>query len=274
MDEKVPAFCEETAPRCPPNGLSTTVEAGAGSVPGEGQVGQLGGDPAPRGRVAEAFGADGDRRGARGEEIGRVAAASRCRPCRSRGSRPSPRRVATCSRAIARIAGPETPPVRPPSHGSRVCGWSAIPLSVLTSETASAPALLGGRRDGRGLGRVRRELHDQRLLGLRADPLDRRGRLGRIGAHDEAGLDVRARDVQLDHRHLVARPDGRDERRELVAAEAHHRDDQRHGQLGELRQVRLEEAVEPLVRQPDRVDQPGRRLPQPRRRVALARLER
>ena len=57
--------------------------------------------------------------------------------------------LATCSRAIARIAGPETPPVRPPSHGSRVSGWSAMPLSVFTSETASAPALLGGPGHGR-----------------------------------------------------------------------------------------------------------------------------
>ena len=46
----------------------------------------------------------------------------------------------TCSSAIARTAGPDTPPVVPPSQGWRVRGSSAIPLSVLISETASAPA--------------------------------------------------------------------------------------------------------------------------------------
>src|SRR4029077_6569445 len=52
----------------------------------------------------------------------------------------------------------------------------------------------------------------------------------------------------------------------------HHRDDQWNVQLSQLRQVVLEESIEALVRQPDRVDQPGWRLPQARRRVAGARL--
>ena len=39
-----------------------------------------------------------------------------------------------------------------------------------------------------------------------------------------------------------------DERGQLVAGEAHHRDHQRHRQLGQLRQVVREEAVEALVR--------------------------
>ena len=46
----------------------------------------------------------------------------------------------TCCSAIARTAGPETPPVVPPSHGPPPPGSSAMPLSVLISETASAPA--------------------------------------------------------------------------------------------------------------------------------------
>ena len=46
------------------------------------------------------------------------------------------------------------------------------------------------------------------------------------------------------------------------------------GSCGELRQVVREVALEALVGQPDRVDHAAGELPQPRRRVALARLER
>ena len=46
------------------------------------------------------------------------------------------------------------------------------------------------------------------------------------------------------------------------------------GSSASLRQVVREVAVEPLVGQADRVDHPAGQLPQPRRRVALARLER
>src|SRR4051794_32412546 len=45
----------------------------------------------------------------------------------------------SCASAIARIAGPLTPPLPAPSHGAPLRGSSAMPLSVLTSETASAP---------------------------------------------------------------------------------------------------------------------------------------
>ena len=181
--------------------------------------------------------------------------------------------AATCSRAIARIAGPETPPVRPPSHGSPVSGSSAIPFSVFTSETASAPAPSAAAATAAGSRGVRRELHDQRLRRLRPHALDRQGGLGRVRAHDQAGLHVRAGHVQLQHRDLVALAHRGHEVSELLAREAHHRDHERHRQARQLGQVRGEEALQALVRQPDRVDHPGGGLPEPRRRVALARLE-
>src|SRR3954454_19772821 len=46
----------------------------------------------------------------------------------------------SCARAIARTAGPDTPPLPAPSHGSPLRGSNAMPFSVLIRETASAPA--------------------------------------------------------------------------------------------------------------------------------------
>ena len=73
----------------------------------------------------------------------------------------------TCASAIARIAGPESPPLSPPSQGSPLRGSSATRASVLISDSASPrrPAAARHRRDVGGVGR---ELHDQRLGGQRA----------------------------------------------------------------------------------------------------------
>ena len=57
---------------------------------------------------------------------------------------------ATWASAIGRTAGPDTPPVPPPSHGSPLSGASAIPLRVLISETASAPASCAARATAPG----------------------------------------------------------------------------------------------------------------------------
>ena len=70
-------------------------------------------------------------------------------------------------------------------------------------------------------------------------------------------------------------PTRRDQPRELVAAEAHDGDDQRHGQLRQLRAGRdSRKPSSPLLGSPIELISPAGRLPQPRRRVALARLER
>ena len=57
---------------------------------------------------------------------------------------------------------------RRPSHGRPLAGSSAIPLSVLISATASAPAPSRRRGHRGGVGGVGRELDDQRLLRERA----------------------------------------------------------------------------------------------------------
>ena len=61
--------------------------------------------------------------------------------------------------------------------------------------------------------------------------------------------------------HLVALRERGDEPGHLVAAEAHHVDDQRNRQLGQLGQVVGEVALEPLVGQTDRVHEAGGQLP-------------
>ena len=55
-------------------------------------------------------------------------------------------------------------------------------------------------------------------------------------------------------------------------ARAHHRDRQRDRQLGEQRQVLIDEPGKPLVREADRVDHPGGGLEDPRRRIPDPRL--
>jgi len=71
---------------------------------------------------------------------------------------------------------------------------------------------------------------------------------------------------------LRARVARGDERSELIAGRPHHVGDQRRRQRGELGQILGEIAVEALVGQPDRVDQAGGRLPQPRGALPLARV--
>ena len=51
------------------------------------------------------------------------------------------RTACTWASATARTAGPETPPVPAPSHGSPLRGSKDIPRIVLISDTALAPAL-------------------------------------------------------------------------------------------------------------------------------------
>jgi hypothetical protein len=126
-------------------------------------------------------------------------------------------------------------------------------LSVFTSETASAPARSAAAATAHAL---------EQALGL-----------GRVGAHHEACLDVRAGDVELDQGDLGPHADRPHQPLDLLGAEAHHGDDQRDRQLRQGRQVLAQEALEALVGQPDRVDQASRGLEQARRRVALARLD-
>ena len=181
----------------------------------------------------------------------------------------------TCASAIARTAGPETPPVLPPSHGSPGrCGCGAIPRSVLISETASAPCCSAAAATSAGDAQLGVSLTISGFARHWAHGVEQCRELDRVGAEHQPGLDVRAGDVELERGDLVALADGSNQVRDLVGRVAHHVDDQRDRQLGELRQVLREELLEALVGQPDRVQQAGRELVQARRRVALARRER
>ncbi len=173
----------------------------------------------------------------------------------------------TWPRANARIAAPERPPLPAPSQGRRVAGSIADGLQRVDQGDRVGAALLGRQRHRCRLGDVWSELDDQRLRCPRAQILDERQRLLRLLPDDQPGLDVRAGDVQLQGRDLAPARDPLDQARELHVARAHHGDNQRHRKLSQERQVLVEEPVEPLVGQADRVDHPGGCLEDPRRRV-------
>ena len=178
------------------------------------------------------------------------------RPGRARSRGPPGRtRRRSRRRATARRAGAD---------------GSAMPRSVLMSETASAPCASAAAATSAGDVQFGVSFT---ISGLRGERAHAR-RAARAVSPGSAPMtmpvfDVRAGDVELERGDLVALGERRHELGDLLAGEAHDVDDQRHRQLGELRQVVLEVAVEALVRQPDRVDHAAGQLPQPRRRVAL-----
>ena len=150
-----------------------------------------------------------------------------------------------------------------------------MPLQGVDQRDGVGARRLGGRGDRRRVGRVGVSLAISGLSRQRAHALDGARGLGRVGAHDQAGLDVRAGEVELDQRDLVAR------RRPPRPARPARRGrspspttNSGTGSSASCGRSSARKPLEALVRQADRVDQPGRRLPQPRRRVALARRER
>ena len=177
---------------------------------------QLGSDPGAGGRIAEALGPDRDEICARPKQIECVLARSGRLPSRRPGSRPPAHTAWTCASATARTAGPETPPVVPPSQGSPVRGCSAIPRIVLISDSALAPAPSAARAtaatsDAFG---VSLTISGLSVSGRTRSSSARRSL--RVGAHHEPGLDVRARDVQLERRDLVALRERADELGDLA----------------------------------------------------------
>ena len=151
-----------------------------------------------------------------------------------------------------------------------------MPRSVLMSETASAPCGLGGGGDVGRRGAVRRQLHDQRLArerphARRAAPPSRAGSAPMIIPVSTFGQETLSSSAATSSRSANAATSVAD----LLAGEAHDVDDQRDRQLGELRQVvRRGSRARPLFGSPIELIMPAGELPQPRRRVALARLER
>ena len=196
-------------------------------------------------------------------------------PSRRWGSRTRPRTSETWASATARTAGPDTPPVFPPSHGSPGrCGCGAIPRSVLISETASAPCSSAAAATSAGEAQLGVSLTISGLAVRARTASSSAGDLARVGAEHQAGLDVRAGDVELERGDLVALAHPFDQFGDLVVGAAHDVDDQRDGQLGELRQVLRRNPSRPLFGRPIEFSSPLGQLVQPRRRVALARRER
>ncbi len=178
----------------------------------------------------------------------------------------------TCSSAIARIAAPDRPPLPPPSHGRPRMRFHRMRLQRVDQRDRRCPRGLRRAGDLRRRRHVGRELHDQRRVGEWPNRLEQGEGLIRALADDQPRLDVRTRHVEFDCGDLGPLADPRDEPREAIVRGRHHRYDERGRQFREPWQIVREKAVEPLVRQPDRVDEAGGSLVEARRRVAGARL--
>ena len=128
----------------------------------------------PRGGITETLGADGHESCAGAHQIERVAAALHAAHSHDRDLDRLRDRMDLRERDRLARPDPDVPPVRPPSHGSPVFGSSAMPRTVLISDTRVGAGLLRGLGDRRDVAGVRGELDDQRLGGQRSDPLEQR----------------------------------------------------------------------------------------------------
>ena len=226
------------------------------------------------GGIAEALGPDRDQRRPGIEQVGGVARAGDAphaddRHGDARGDRAHLRERDGADRRAGQAAGPAAEPRR--ARPRRMRGMAR---RVLISDTASAPAASAAS--------ATRATSAVFGVSFTISGLAVRGRTSASIAPSSAGSAPMSSPVftfgqetfssiaATSSRASTASTSGAD----LGGGRAHHVGDQRHRQLGELGQVVLEVAAQALVGQPDRVDHPGRRLAQPRRRVALARLER
>ena len=198
------------------------------------------------------------------------------RPCRRWGSLTRSRTSRTCASATARTAGPETPPVSAaePRLARSRAGPAPCRARVLMSETASAPWRSAAAATAAG---------DAQLgVSFTISGLAVRGRTASSSAAVSPGsAPISSPVLTFGHETLssIAATSARAATAATssptsASARAHDVDDQRHRERRELGQVLGQEALEPLVGQPDRVDHAGAQLPQPGRRVALARGER
>ena len=87
----------------------------------------------------------------------------------------------------------------------RCRGSQRHPPDRVDQRQRAGPGLLGGRATAATSVAFGRQLDDQRLVGQRPDRVQQPRDLVRVGAHHQPGLDVRAGDVELERRHLVAR---------------------------------------------------------------------
>ena len=199
---------------------------------------------------------------------------SRRRPCRPPESAPRRRRARTCSSATPAPPGPRARRCRPRARAAAWPDRSRVAFSVLISETASAPpsaaatataagsATFGVSFTISGLSVSGRSASSSAAVSSGCSPtISPDWTLGQETLSSIAATSSRCRDAP---RRAARTPRGSSPSPRRSAAPA----------AGQLRQVLLEESLEALVREPDRVDHPGRRLPEPRRRVSGARLRR
>ena len=192
-------------------------------------------------------------------------AARRSPPCRSAGSADRGAHGAQLLQRDRPHRRAREAPWPAASAGSPVAGSIALAFRVLISETASAPpssaatataagsATLGVSFTISGFAVSGRSASSSAAVSVGCSPTIRpEWTLGQETLSSIAATSSRSADAA-------------DQLRELLPARRHHRDDQRHRQLGQPRQVLGEEALQALVRQPDRVDHPGRGLPDPPR---------
>ena len=148
---------------------------------------------------------------------------------------------------------------------------STMARNVLTSDTASAPASSAARANdatsvtfGVSFGMIGSVVTLRTALTTSRVPIEAAAEL------DAAFLDVRARDVQLDAGDaLGVRQDARD-LDVLVERGAADVDDDRGAPRAQFGQLLVDEAVHADALQADRVQHPGRRFDDARRRVAFA----
>ena len=156
----------------------------------------------------------------------------------------------TWATAIGRTAGPERPPCPARCPACRVAGSIALAFSVLISETASAPlssaatataagsATLGVSFTISGFAVSGRSASSSAAVSSGCSPtISPDWTLGQETLSSIAATSSRSRDRL-------------DEPRELLAARRHHRDDQRHRQLGQLRQVLRQNPPRPRFGRP------------------------
>ena len=168
--------------------------------------------------------------------------------------------------------GPKAAAAARPARAPRSPGRSRAAFRVLISETASAPPSSAATATAAGSATfgVSFTISGLPVSGRRA-PSEPAVSVGLL-ADDQPRVHVRAGDVELDRGDLVAAATALDQpartpRRSSPSPRRSAARGARRAAAG-----RVEEAVEALVREPDRVDHPGRGLPEPRRRVAGSRL--
>ena len=142
------------------------------------------------------------------------------------------------ARATGRIAGPDSPPVTPPSAGRIVSVSITMPEQGVDQREAVGAGVGAGARDQRDVGDVGRQLGEHRLgrVGRAPHRADHPRRGDRVaGEHLAAVLDVRAGDVDLEHRH--GRMPGQPARQldVLVGVRAGDRHDRARAVLGAAR---------------------------------------